>query len=67
MSPAEIQVKISVAQREADFWKDILQKKSCGFCKHWQHPGCELADGAEPPAEVVKVGCDAWSWDEIPF
>lgn len=67
MTPAEIQVKINIAQKEADFWRDILANKSCGDCTQWQHPGCGLANGAEPPPEVVKTGCDAWSWDDIPF
>lgn len=67
MSPAEIQVKISIAQKEADFWREILAKKSCEDCRQWQHRGCSLAEGAEPPPEVVSVGCDAWNWDSIPF
>lgn len=67
MTPAEIQVKINIAQREADYWRDKLAGKGCENCLHWQHRGCGLADGAEPPAEVVQVGCDNWNWDEIPF
>lgn len=67
MTPAEITVKINIAQKEADYWREILSGKGCKDCKQWMHPGCGLADGSEPPPEVVKVGCDAWCWDGIPF
>ncbi len=67
MSPAEIQVRINIARREMNMWQEILQKKSCIDCIHWQHRGCGLAGGVEPPAEVVKAACPEWSWDEIPF
>ena len=67
MSPAEIQVKINIAQREADYWRDIIKRKSCKDCKHFPDSVCDLAGGVEPPAEVQKVGCGEWSFDEIPF
>lgn len=67
MSPAEIQLKINIAQREADFWRGILKRKGCRDCAQWMYPGCGLAEGNEPPAEVIKVGCDAWKWDGITF
>jgi hypothetical protein len=67
MSPAEIQVKINLAQREADYWREIIARKSCEDCKQWQHSACSLAGGVVPPDDVVRVGCDNWSWDEIPF
>lgn len=28
---------------------------------------CKLAGDQEPPADVQSVGCEAWSWDSIPF
>ena len=67
MTPAEIQVKINIAQREADYWRNLLRDKSCKDCKHFPSGGCELAGGIKPPAEVQKVGCDSWKWDSIPF
>lgn len=67
MTPAEIQVKIKILRRELQWWEETLAKKSCTDCKHWQHRGCGLAEGAEPPAEVVKVGCPEWNWDQIPL
>lgn len=67
MKPIEIEVKIACARREMEHWQGILAKKSCHDCQHFQHPGCQLANGISPPAEVQKVGCPAYEWDEIPF
>lgn len=67
MTPSEIQVKINIAQKEADFWRSKLANKACETCLHWMHRGCGQAEGAEPPPEVVRAGCDDWSWDQIPF
>ncbi len=68
MKPVEIEVKIKVAEREADYWRQVLKKKSCLDCLYYGHGlGCRLADGAEPPEEVKKAGCESWEWDEIPF
>lgn len=67
MSPADIQVKINIAQKEADFWRGILARKACKNCSNWQSPGCELAGGEVPPEDIVKAGCDAWLHDGIPF
>lgn len=67
MTPVEIQVKINIAQREADLWRDILKRKSCKDCANFDQGGCKLADGITPPPEVQAVGCDSWKWDEIPF
>jgi hypothetical protein len=67
MKPIEIQVKIKCAEREANYWRDILRDKACRNCLHWQHDGCRLADGEVPPPSVQKSGCPAWEYDEIPF
>lgn len=68
MTPAEIQVKINIAQREADFWREILRRKSCKDCVHFANaPQCAMANGAVPPSDVQRTGCPSWSWDEIPF
>lgn len=68
MKPVEIKMKISLAEREAALWREILRKKSCLDCLYYGNGlGCRLANDAEPPEEVKKVGCDSWEWDEIPF
>jgi hypothetical protein len=67
MTPAEIEVKVSIARREMQFWQEVLTRKGCKDCKHWQHPGCGLAEGIHPPPDVVKEGCPEWLWDGVPF
>lgn len=67
MKPIEIEVKIACARREMEQWQAILARKSCHDCIHFQHPGCQLANGISPPTEVQKVGCPSYEWDEIPF
>lgn len=67
MTPAQITVKINIAQREADYWREILAKRSCLDCQHWKQPGCGLANDELPPSDVQKTGCPEWKWDEIPF
>lgn len=67
MKPIEIEVKIACAQREMDYWRNILRGKSCEDCTNFQQGGCQLANGLRPPPEVVKAGCPEWTWDEIPF
>ena len=66
MTPAEIQVKINIAQREADYWRGILADKRCGNCKEYTHGLCYKYQ-AMPPAGDKEPGCDEWSWDSIPF
>lgn len=39
---------------------------SCQSCQHFNPPRCKLAD-AVPPADVIKVGCDSWAFDGVPF
>lgn len=67
MKPSEIKVKISIAQREVNFWQEILDKKSCKDCEQFSTGACKLAGGVVPPAEIQQVGCPEWSWDSIPF
>jgi hypothetical protein len=67
MSRAAIEVRINVARREMEYWQNLLAKRSCKDCEHFQQGGCKLANGVQPPAEVQKVGCDSWEWDSIPF
>ncbi len=68
MTPAEIQVKIHLAQQEAGYWQSLLTNKSCRSCKHFDDGlTCGLTDRIEPPAEVKKTGCPQWVWDSIPF
>lgn len=66
MKAGEIRVKIKAVMAEAQIWSDILEKKSCMDCTNYQQNVCEKFNAAPPP-DVVKVGCDEWNWDEIPF
>lgn len=66
MRPAEIQVKINVARREMEYWQERLANKSCMGCENYQQFLC-IKYQAAPPPEVLKTGCDEWSWDCIPF
>lgn len=66
MRPAEIQVKINMAQREADFWRGILADKRCGNCMEYQQHVCGKYQ-ATPPGGEKEPGCEEWSWDSIPF
>jgi hypothetical protein len=66
MKPAEIEVKISIAQKEADYWRGILADKRCGNCTEWHQEMCRKYQAAPPP-EVQSAGCDEWTWDGIPF
>ena len=66
MRAGEIRIKIKALMGEAQMWSDILEKKSCNDCTNFYQSKCHKFD-AEPPPEVVKVGCEEWNWDEIPF
>lgn len=66
MSPAEIQVKINIAQREADYWRGILADKRCGNCTEYHQDVCRKYQ-AKPPKGAQEPGCDDWAWDSIPF
>ena len=66
MTPAEIQVKINLARREMEFWQGVLADKRCGNCKHFAEGMCHKFQ-AEPPQGGKEPGCEAWSWDSIPF
>lgn len=66
MTLAEIQVKINLARREMEFWQNIAGKKSCRDCTHYAMPECDKFNAAPPP-DVVKTGCEEWTWDQIPF
>lgn len=67
MKIEEIEVKVNMARREMDYWKDIIKNKGCKSCQHFSSGSCDLADGATPPPEVQATGCDSWAWDCIPF
>ena len=66
MRAGEIRIKIKSLMGEVQMWSDILEKKSCNDCTQYQQGVCHHWN-AEPPKEVVKVGCEEWNWDEIPF
>lgn len=66
MKRVEIEVKISMARREMEFWEGILRKPVCGDCVNFQNRKCDLY-GAAPPEGAKQKACDDWDWDEIPF
>lgn len=66
MTPAEIQVKIAIAQKEADYWRGVLADKRCGNCMYLQGGVC-LKYQAAPPEGAKQPGCEVWEWDDIPF
>jgi len=67
LSRAYIEIRINIARREMEYWQNLLAKKSCNDCENYLTGGCALANGQRPPPEVIKTGCDSWSWDTIPF
>jgi len=67
MKPHEIQVKVNIAQREADYWRQILRDKACKNCVEWEGNTCRLAGHITPPPDVQKTGCPEWTYDQIPF
>lgn len=66
MKPFEIEIKITLARREMQYWQDILAKKSCKDCENFPTGVCKIAM-CTPPVDVQKVGCPQWAWDTIPF
>lgn len=66
MTPSEIQVKINIAQREADYWRGVLADKRCGNCTYFSTSICEKYNAA-PPGGMKEPGCDEWNWDCVPF
>ena len=66
MTPAEIQVKIACANREAEYWQAILADQRCGNCIEFDGSQCGKYD-AVPPEGGKQPGCPAWRWDSIAF
>jgi hypothetical protein len=62
----EIEVKISIARREMEYWQGILSRKSCKNCEFYSMPEC-MKHEANPPPDVVPVGCDDYEYDGVPF
>jgi len=67
MRPAEIEIKINLAQKEADYWRTVLADKSCRHCEHGSRTSWCEKFSAVPPIEVQQAGCDEWAYDSIPF
>jgi hypothetical protein len=68
MKKIELQAKIELWEREVKALRSI--KVSCQTCEYYHlsgsRPHCGKFD-AQPPAEVLPVGCEEWSYDDIPF
>jgi len=67
MRPVEIQVKISIARREMEYWQGVLSDRSCKECEHGLSSNWCSKHEASPPKEVQASGCDDWAWNCIPF
>lgn len=66
MTPVEIEVKIALAQKEANYWRGILADKRCGNCVEYHQNICRKYNAA-PPGGDKEPGCAEWRWDGVPF
>lgn len=64
MNRTELKTKIEMHQRELAHLTSI--QPGCMFCGHYAMPECDKWN-AVPPPDVVKAGCDEWTYDGIPF
>lgn len=64
MKKFEIEAKLELFRREVRFLEAI--KTNCQECQFYQQSTCNKFN-AQPPTEVLAVGCDEFEWDEIPF
>ena len=62
---AEIAARIEHLKAEIRFLETM--DTGCRTCVHFHSGGCILANGQEPPVEVIKTGCDSYEHDDIPF
>jgi hypothetical protein len=62
---AEIDRRITHLKAEIQYLETM--DTGCRTCVHFHSGGCVLANGEEPPVEVIKSGCSSWEYDEIPF
>ncbi len=65
MKLIELKAKIELFEREAKRLRGI--KVDCHSCEHFGlGRKCKLAD-AVPPEDVLRNGCEEWTYDEVPF
>lgn len=67
MTRTELTTRRASLRRQLDDLERV--RMACNTCAHLtQHRVCSLFD-AEPPTEAITtdIGCDAWTWDEVPF
>lgn len=67
LTKTDILKRVAFHESEAAHWRGVLAAKSCRTCEHWGNGGCNKADGAIPPTEIQRTGCDEWAHDFIPF
>jgi hypothetical protein len=65
MNRIELNTKIELFRRELRLLEAI--KPGCEGCEYGSRKGWCEKHQATPPAEVQAMGCDDWSYDEIPF
>lgn len=60
--------KIQIEMKRAMLEKELNQLPvvKCGSCESFKDGWCSKFE-ANPPHEVVSVGCEEWIWDGIPF
>ena len=65
MNRLEHTTLVSLYTRELE--KLAKNKPACTNCERWGgRLGCTLVNET-PPEEVILVGCDEWTFDDIPF
>jgi hypothetical protein len=65
MKKTQLKDRITELEKELNMLKAV--EPGCPSCRHFARNGvCGLFEEA-PPLDVMKAGCEAWSWDEIPF
>jgi len=67
MTRTELTAKRAQLRRQLDDLERV--RMACNTCTHLTgHRVCDLFD-AEPPAEAITtdIGCEAWTYDNVPF
>ena len=67
MTKIELQIRLGLFERELNQLRSI--QVHCQSCEHYHYSGGPKCDkwNVQPPPEVVRQGCDDWSYDFIPF
>lgn len=66
MTTVEKQALLHAIKMMEKFVEKYPTSKSCTSCTYYKDKECRFYDSV-PPEHVVKVGCDAWEFDGVPF